>query len=73
MADIILLIAPQTIKDRSGLHTNVDDKLIRPEIEAAHGIFNIPLRKKFALYPIKEIVNHLVIIGIGFKPCYDLV
>jgi len=42
MADIILLISPQTIKDRSGLHTNVDDKLIRPEIEAAQDIYVMP-------------------------------
>jgi len=43
MADIILLTSPKTIKDRSGLHTNVDDKLIRPEIEAAQDLYIMPI------------------------------
>jgi hypothetical protein len=42
MSSNILLISPQIIKDRSGLHTNVDDKLIRPEIKAMQDLYIMP-------------------------------
>ena len=38
----ILFISVDTIKDRTGLHNNVDDKLILPEIKAAQDIYILP-------------------------------
>jgi len=38
----ILFISSETIKERTGLHNNVDDKLILPEIKAAQDIFIHP-------------------------------
>lgn len=38
----ILFISVDTIKDRTGLHNNVDDKLILPEIKAAQDIYIMP-------------------------------
>lgn len=39
MSRNILFISVNTIKDRSGLHTNVDDKLVNPEILACQDMF----------------------------------
>jgi len=38
----ILFISPDTIKERSGLHYNVDEKLIKPEIKTAQDIYILP-------------------------------
>jgi hypothetical protein len=38
-----IFIDPQTIKDRTGLHANVDDKLIISEIRDAQNMFIMPL------------------------------
>ena len=38
----ILFISVKTIKDRTGLHNNVDDKLVLPEIKAAQDIYILP-------------------------------
>ena len=37
-----LFISVQNIKDRSGLHANVDEKLVLPEIKTAQDIFILP-------------------------------
>ena len=37
-----LFISVQNIKDRSGLHANVDDKLVLPEIKTAQDMFILP-------------------------------
>lgn len=42
MSRKILFITPQTIKERSGLHTNVDEKLVNPEIMTAQDMFIHP-------------------------------
>ena len=42
MSRNILFISVQTIKDRTGLHNNVDDKLINPEILTAQDMFILP-------------------------------
>lgn len=34
---------PTILKDRTGMHTNIDDKLIYPEIKAAQDMFILPL------------------------------
>ena len=39
MSRKILFITPQTIKERTGLHANVDEKLISPEIMTAQDMF----------------------------------
>lgn len=39
----ILFITVQNIKDRTGLHNNVDEKLILPEIMTAQDMFILPL------------------------------
>lgn len=43
MSDIILLVKPITVKERTSLHTNTDDKLIVPEIKAAQDMRVRPL------------------------------
>ncbi len=43
MSKNILLIKPETIKDRTGVHFNVDDKLIKPEIKACQDIYIMPI------------------------------
>jgi hypothetical protein len=43
MSEIVLFIKPTLIKERSVLHTNVDDKLIVPEIVAVQDLHMRPL------------------------------
>jgi hypothetical protein len=43
MSRKILMITPQTIKERTGLHANVDEKLVNPEILTAQDMFIHPL------------------------------
>jgi hypothetical protein len=38
-----LLVLPATVKERTQLHTNVDDKLIYPEIKAMQDMYIMPL------------------------------
>ena len=38
----ILYISVQGIKDRTGLHANVDEKLILPEIKTAQDMYILP-------------------------------
>jgi hypothetical protein len=38
----ILFISADTIKERSGLHYNVDEKLIKPEIKTAQDMYILP-------------------------------
>ena len=42
MSRKILFITPQTIKERTGLHANVDEKLVNPEIMTAQDMFILP-------------------------------
>jgi hypothetical protein len=42
MSRKILFITPQTIKERTGLHANVDEKLVNPEIMTAQDMFIHP-------------------------------
>ncbi len=37
-----LFISVQNIKDRSGLHANVDEKLVLPEIKTAQDMYILP-------------------------------
>jgi hypothetical protein len=41
--EVKLFILPSVVKDRMGLHTNVDDKLVVPEIKAAQDMYIRPL------------------------------
>lgn len=43
MSNIKLLVLPTVVKDRTSLHTNVDDGLITPEIEAAGDMLIRPM------------------------------
>lgn len=43
MADITYIVLPSVIKDRMSLHSNVDDKLIYPEIMAVQELYVMPL------------------------------
>ena len=43
MSRKILFITPQTIKERTGLHANVDEKLVNPEILTAQDMYIHPL------------------------------
>jgi len=43
MATVALLVLPSVVKERMTLHTNVDDKLIFPEIKAAQDMRIRPL------------------------------
>lgn len=38
----VLFISVDTIKDRTGLHNNVDEKLIKPEIKTAQDMYILP-------------------------------
>jgi hypothetical protein len=38
----VLFISVDTIKERTGLHNNVDDKLIKPEIKTAQDMYIMP-------------------------------
>jgi hypothetical protein len=38
----VLFISVDTIKDRSGLHNNLDEKLVFPEIKSAQDIYILP-------------------------------
>ena len=42
MSANILFISVETIKDRSGLHNNVDEKLILPEIKTCQDMYILP-------------------------------
>lgn len=39
----VLLISPQMIKDRTAIHGNLDDELIRPEIKVAQDMYILPI------------------------------
>lgn len=43
MIETGLIVMPSVIKQRTALHTNVDDKLIYPEIKAAQDMYVMPL------------------------------
>jgi hypothetical protein len=43
MSSNVLMISPKVVKDRTQLHTNVDDKLIVSEIKVAQDMFILPL------------------------------
>lgn len=43
MSEIKLMILPSVLKERTGVHTNIDDKLIMPEIKAAQDLYIRPL------------------------------
>jgi len=40
---IITLITPEVLKDRTELHTDVDEKLIKPKIRLAQDLYVLPL------------------------------
>jgi hypothetical protein len=42
MSKNILLISVQNIKDRTGLHNNVDEKLVNPEIKTSQDMYILP-------------------------------
>ena len=42
MSRKILFITPQTIKERTGLHANVDEKLVNPEILTTQDMYILP-------------------------------
>jgi len=43
MSRKLLFITPQTIKERTGLHANVDEKLVNPEILTAQDMYILPI------------------------------
>lgn len=43
MSKKVLFITPQTIKERTGLHANVDEKLVNPEILTAQDMYILPI------------------------------
>lgn len=43
MIQSALLVTPNVVKERTALHTNVDDKLIYPEIKAAQDMYIMPM------------------------------
>lgn len=43
MSQNILIISPEILKDRVAVHSNMDDKLIYPEIKAAQDMYILPL------------------------------
>lgn len=43
MAKNVLLISAEILKDRTGIHSNIDDKLLYPEIKAAQDMYIHPI------------------------------
>jgi len=43
MSKNVLMITPNLLKERSAVHTNIDDKLIYPEIKASQDMYIMPL------------------------------
>lgn len=43
MAEIVYIVLPSVIKDRMSLHSNIDDKLIYPDIIAVQELYVLPL------------------------------
>ena len=43
MSKNILILMPSLLKERTGVHDNIDEKLIYPEIKAAQDLFIMPL------------------------------
>ena len=43
MSKNVLMVMPSVVKDRTGLHSNVEDPLIYPEIKAVQDLFIMPL------------------------------
>ena len=43
MSRKVLFITPQTIKERTGLHANVDEKLVNPEIMTTQDMYILPI------------------------------
>ena len=43
MSANVLLISAQILKDRTGIHSNIDEKLLLPEIKAAQDMFIHPI------------------------------
>ena len=43
MSKNVLLMSAQILKDRTAVHTNIDDKLLFPEIKAAQDMYIHPL------------------------------
>jgi len=59
-----LFILPETLKDRTQLHTNVDDKLIYPEIKAMQDMYIMPLLGSALFNKIQTGIEDRTIIGV---------
>lgn len=70
MSKNTLLIMPQIIKDRTGVHTNIDDKLLYPEIKAAQDMYILPLLGSNLFKKIQDDIEDNALTG-NYKDLVD--
>jgi hypothetical protein len=70
MSKNILIIMPAVLKERTGLHDNMDDKLIYPEIKAAQDSYILPLLGSTLFTKILSDINNDALSG-NYKVLID--
>ena len=70
MSKNTLLIMPSVLKERSGIHTNIDDKLIFPEIKAAQDMHILPLLGSGLFHKIQDEIEAETLSG-NYKDLMD--
>jgi len=70
MSKNTLLIMPSIIKDRTGVHTNIDDKLLYPEIKAAQDMYILPLLGSNLFHKIQDDIEANTLTG-DYKDLVD--
>jgi hypothetical protein len=70
MSKNTLLVMPSVIKDRTGIHTNIDDKLLYPEIKAAQDMYILPLLGSNLFHKIQNDIEDNTLTG-DYKDLMD--
>lgn len=63
MSKNILFILPALLKERTGIHTNTEDKLIMPEIKAAQDMYILPLLGSTLFNKLLSDINSNILTG----------
>lgn len=66
----ILILKPEVLKERTTIHTNVDNKLIYPEIKASQDMFILPLVGSTLFNKLLSDINNLTLSGV-YKTLVD--
>jgi hypothetical protein len=70
MSRNILIISANTLKERTGVHDNIDEKLIYPDIKAAQDMFMLPLLGTALFNKILDDINAGTLAG-NYKTLVD--